>query len=267
MPNKTKETTVLKEEEKKEIKTVKNTKPKSKSTNNSTSKVNSSKTSVTNSTKSSKTKSTSSKNSSSKTAKNLTTKATPTKKKPIVPVEYYDLPYRYNQTIVKILSQTPKSLFVYWDVSDKDMENFRKLYGDNFLHDTKPVLIVHNDTLNYSFEVEINDFANSWYLHINDTKCDYNVELGRRPINKSNDKLTNTNYIYIAKSNEIETPNNRILFNNSQQSVYFRDIKTNITSQKSISLIKNMGKVYNIHEFYKENYSDKHANILSNPSS
>ena len=41
-------------------------------------------------------------------------------------LEYYDLPYRYNETVVKILAQTPKILFVYWDVSDNDRENIKK---------------------------------------------------------------------------------------------------------------------------------------------
>ena len=34
--------------------------------------------------------------------------------------EYYDLPYRYNQTVIKILAQTPHALFIYWDISDDD---------------------------------------------------------------------------------------------------------------------------------------------------
>ena len=70
--------------------------------------------------------------------------------------EYYDLPFRYNKTVVKVLAQTPKTLFVYWEISDDDIEKFKKQYGDNFFETTKPVLIIHNDTLNYSFEVEDN---------------------------------------------------------------------------------------------------------------
>ena len=34
--------------------------------------------------------------------------------------------------------------------------------------------------MNYTFEVEINDFANCWYLHVNDAKCSYKIELGRK---------------------------------------------------------------------------------------
>lgn len=96
-------------------------------------------------------------------------------------VEYYDLPYRYNETIVKILYQSPETLFVYWDIADSDRENYIKQYGENFFNITRPVLIVHNDTMGYSFEIPINDFANSWYLHVNDSKCNYRIELGRRP--------------------------------------------------------------------------------------
>ena len=194
-----------------------------------------------------------------------------TKKDVIGTVEYYDLPYRYNQTVVKVLAQTPTNLFIYWDISDEDRKKFQEQYGKNFFETTKPILIVHNDTLNYSFEVEINDFANSWYLHVNDAKCNYRVELGRRPIIK-NEKLNN-NYIYISSSNEIESPNNHILFDRNQKMVYFRNIKTGEQTRKditSLSFIRNMGKIYNISNLYKSLYKDENIEEiydLSNPSS
>ena len=49
-------------------------------------------------------------------------KSTTTKKRNEFLSEYYDLPYKYNKTVVKILAQTPKTLFVYWEISDKDRE-------------------------------------------------------------------------------------------------------------------------------------------------
>ena len=193
------------------------------------------------------------------------------KDKKIDIVEYYDLPYRYNQTVVKLLAQTPKTLFIYWDISDDDREKYKKQYGENFFETTRPVLIVHNDSLNYSFEVEINDFANSWYLHVSDSKCDYRIELGRRPIQKT-EKL-NTDYIYISASNEIESPNDRILFNKEQKMVYFRNVKTGEQTSKPINtlnFIRNMGKIYNIYDIYKAIYQDENIEELydlSNPSS
>ena len=193
------------------------------------------------------------------------------KDKKIDIVEYYDLPYRYNQTVVKLLAQTPKTLFIYWDISDDDREKYKEQYGEDFFETTRPVLIVHNDSLNYSFEVEINDFANSWYLHVSDSKCDYRIELGRRPIQKT-EKL-NTDYIYISASNEIESPNDRILFNKEQKMVYFRNVKTGEQTSKPIntlSFIRNMGKIYNIYDLYKAIYQDENIEELydlSNPSS
>ena len=198
-----------------------------------------------------------------------------TKKAKVDIVEYYDLPYRYNQTVVKVLAQTPNNLFIYWDISDKDRENYKKQYGENFFETTKPVLIIHNTTMNYSFEIDINDFANSWYLHVNDAKCDYKIELGRRPI-KENPKI-NTDYIYISTSNDIESPNDHILFNKfskEQKTIYFRNVKTGVQTEKmissNISFIKNMGKIYNIYDIYKAIYKNENVEEiydLSNPSS
>lgn len=198
-----------------------------------------------------------SKKSSQKTTKTITTP------------EYYDLPQKYNQTVVKVLAQTPKTLFVYWEISDDDIEKFKKEYGENFFETTKPVLIIHNDTLNYSFEVEINDFANSWYLHVNDSRSDYRIELGRRPY-QVNEKIK-SDYIYITSSNEIQSPNDHILFNNSQKMIYFRNIKTNVETSKpltSLSFIKNMGKIYEIYDIYQELYkNEENIENLTNPSS
>ena len=205
--------------------------------------------------------------------KSTTSKRKTTKKQKVDIVEYYDLPYRYNQTVVKVLAQTPTNLFIYWDISDKDREKYKEQYGEDFFETTKPVLIIHNTTMNYSFEIDINDFANSWYLHVNDAKCDYQIELGRRPI-KENPKI-DTDYIYISTSNNIESPNDHILFNKEQKMVYFRNVKTGTQIEKpistNISFIRNMEKIYNIYDIYKAIYQtediEEFYDLSSNPSS
>lgn len=207
--------------------------------------------------------------------------------------EYYDLPYGYNTTMVKILAQTPKTLFIYWEISEDDRKFYTEKYGENFFEVTKPILTVCNDTLNYSFEVEINDFANSWYLNINDSKCDYHIEFGRKPIpynqninhqqpatenipisneNTNKPKELIPDYIYLTSSNEMSVPNNRILFN-FKNPIKFKNIKTGFESQKDFTFISNLG-VLNINSLYKKLFPTDYYHLINesnqsinNPSS
>ena len=201
-----------------------------------------------------------------------------TEKKPTKPTihafspEYYDLPYKYNKTVVKILAQTPTNLFVYWEISDEDREKLKKQYGEYFFEITKPVLVIHNLTMNYSFEIDINDFANSWYFHVNDSSCEYKIELGRRPIPVNYNYMPQydvekngpinpiqTPYVYISSSNNLEAPNDHILFNN-QNKIYFRNVKTNQIIEKDVKdfpFIVKDNEFVNIYELYKKLYKDE----------
>ena len=192
-------------------------------------------------------------------------------------VEYYDLPYRYNhQTVVKLLAQTPNSLFVYWDISDLDRENYIKNYGEDFFNTTKPVLKIYNDTLNYNFEVEVDDFANGWYIRINDADCVYRVELARRP--KYYNSGVKDNYIYITSSNKMDAPNDHILFEKITPdfNFKFRNVKNNKVTYKNISGILNGKNVLfqnnfmNLTQLYSLIYEKQNIEELynhSNPSS
>lgn len=187
-------------------------------------------------------------------------------------LEYYDLPYRYNETTVKVLAQTPNTLFVYWDISDDDKKSYIEKYGEYFFNNTKPVLVVHNKTNNSTFEVDINDFANSWYLHVVDGDCDYQIDLGRRPIN--NYVSIENDYLYVTSSNEMETPNDHILFDHLNNNIYFKNVKTNTTSKKDIanlSFLKKISKISDIKDFYQALYPEEMINFerldLSNRSS
>lgn len=227
-----------------------------------------------------------------KTTTKSTTKKKNTRKSKVIPVksilsrtrkpkkvnttstslEYYDLPYRYNQTIVKILAQTPSILFVYWDISDIDRENFIKTYGENFFNTTKPVLLIHNKTKNYTFEVEINDFANSWYLRMQEPDCEYEIELGRRSYENT------SQYVYVTSSNNLISPNDHILFERTDFThIKFKNVKTGHIEQKdfgSLRLLTNIDNIYNkkhkVYRFYEELYKDEildSRKMFANPSS
>lgn len=173
-------------------------------------------------------------------------------------VEYYDLPYRYNQTIVKILAQTPNILFVYWDISDNDRNNFVSQYGEDFFNNTVPVLLVINKTMNYSYEVQINDFANSWYLHVNDANCEYQVELGRR--NKEGSQNYYPDYYYVTTSNELDMPNDHILLENIPNNVLFKNIKTQELVEKpivNIKFFKDFARSKDFYKYFKELLNDE----------
>ena len=128
---------------------------KNKENNVKTSTTNTKKTSNTKKRPATKSKSkskntTTKKKSSSKSVKKVATKkstTTNTSKRMMETVEYYDLPYRYNQTVVKVLAQTPTTLFIYWDISDNDIEKFKEKYGNDFFETTEPVLIIYNLSL------------------------------------------------------------------------------------------------------------------------
>ena len=260
-----------------------------------TTKKTTTKTSTAKKTSTTKKAATTKKSKTTKTKKTTTTKTTKSRKttKEILPeeitastdltkkieiLEYYDLPYRYNQTVVKVLAQTPTTLFIYWDISDDDRNRFVEQYGEDFFNNTKPVLVIHNNTMHYSFEIEIDDFANSWYLHVNDANCEYSVELGRRPkyYNESRHVDIPNNYLYVTSSNSIEAPNDHVLFDKNIKTVYFKDVKTNIVTAKnitSISFLRNMGKIYNLYDLQSDFTKNAWINSnhwqldLKNPSS
>ena len=184
--------------------------------------------------------------------------------------EYYDLPYKYNKTVIKALAQNPNTLFVYWEISDEDVQNIKDKFGEDIFYTTKPVLIIHNLTDKYSFEIDINDFANNWYIHVNDTKCQYVIELGRRPKEGEVNHFPD-NYLYVTSSNMIESPNDHVLFYDSEQfrQVRFKNIHTNKYTTRVIKpFLKNMYELYRSLHLDKENVSFDFKNPSSqNPTS
>ena len=240
--------------EEKKIGAKKATKSKTINSKNTTKKASVKKTTTSKSTVAKKTSNKKNTAGSKTTAKKSSTKKNTAKKLPIL--EYYDLPNLYNQTIVKILAQTPTILFVYWDISVEDRQYYLDKYGESFFNNTIPYLTVTNQTKNYSFEVEINDYANSWYINIPDSDCKYDVVLFR----KSKNLKVHQENIYITSSNNLQTPNDHILFDSLGKNIFFKNVKTNeITSKNtsSLSFMNNVGRIYNIYDLYKEIYKNE----------
>lgn len=181
--------------------------------------------------------------------------------------EYYDLPYRYNQTMVKILAQTPTTLFVYWDISDEDRLNYETQYGTDFFENTVPILIVHNKTLHYDFELEINDFANSWYIQVSDSNCNYVIELARKPKQYISSPIKE--YVYLISSNAISAPNDHILFEKFNPKVTYKNVQNHEVSVKDFNDITRFGsmkRIYHLYDLYKEIYQDELFDEITEPT-
>ena len=192
-------------------------------------------------------------------------------------LEYYDLPFRYNETMVKILAQTPKRLFVYWDMADKDRQTYLNAFGEHFFEDTYPVLLVHNENKNYTSEIAIHDFANSWYLDISDSRDKYTIQLGRKfkfdrkpqinpEIEKTNLALTK-DYLFIAMSNKLEVPNDHILFEEFKPQVTYRNVKTHAEEVKNMSTARYSTELKNLYEKLYDETMENGKIDLMNPSS
>ena len=204
-----------------------------------------------------------------------------TSKAPNYMLEYYDLPYRYNETVVKILAQTPKRLFVYWDISDNDRQKYINSFGEDFFEKTYPVLLVYNEDKKYIREIPINDFANSWYIDIDDPKTSYKIQLGRKFISKpeivnlaefeKENIILRTDYLPFADSNDLEVPNDHVLLECLPKFVTFRNVKTSEEYTKDMrSFVNVFGENYDVKQFYNDNYKEEVSEgifDMANPSS
>jgi len=96
--------------------------------------------------------------------------------------EYYELPQKYQHTVIRLLVQSPTRMFAYWEVSDETIKSFNAQHKN--YADCKAVLKVTNLTNNYSYTIPIDPYANNYYIDVEDSGCKYQVELGRLVRNK-----------------------------------------------------------------------------------
>lgn len=138
--------------------------------------------------------------------------------------EYYELPSKYNKTIVRLLVQSPTRMFVYWEV-DEDSINYFESMKMNY-SSARPVLKVKNITMNYSYDIPIDPFTNSYYIDVKDPDCEYQVELGR----VQNDKFVN-----LYTSNSATVPrSNPMYVGDSEEVVYRNYIKLDMTDKFTV---------------------------------
>ena len=85
------------------------------------------------------------------------------------------------------------------------------------------------------------------------------LSFGRRTIEDSN-----KDYVYMAMSNPISTPNDHILLEDLPRKIKFFNIRTNEIYEQDLSHYSNNKSVGKLYDFYRE---FKKEELLKNPSS
>ena len=156
--------------------------------------------------------------------------------------EYYELPSKYNKTVVRLLVQSPTRMFVFWEVSDDTIRQFNSHNAQ--YSDSIPVLKIKNITMNYSYDMEIDPFTNNYYIEVKDPDCIYEVELGRKYKNK---------FIDIYTSNTAKIPRSSPMPISFAEEVIYRNCIKLTTTEKFTIYAKK--RSYNIDGSKPQDYN------------
>jgi len=122
-------------------------------------------------------------------------------------MEHYNLPVRYADDKLVLLSRDPWWLYTYWDISENRINEVISSIPVYERQDLKWILRVYDVTCvadfnggnaNSFFDLDIRYEAHNWYINVNQPERDWCVEIGlRNPAGK---------FFAVARSNVIKTP-------------------------------------------------------------
>ena len=130
-------------------------------------------------------------------------------KSPLAGPKYFfhtDIPDVYNDTYMRALPRDPEWIFVYWEISESSRNALKGKMGEAAYHSSKKLLRLYDVTdRNYDgsnaqsyTDIEINDYANNWYIHVPEPGKTYLVECGF---------LTSEGRFFLAvRSNAVKVP-------------------------------------------------------------
>lgn len=88
-----------------------------------------------------------------------------------------DLPSEYGETRIVAQARDPHWAWVYWEYSSIERKKLEKKLGHFEFAHTELFLRIFNKTYSYSFEINLPEDCDNWYLSLNDSDCDYYVQL------------------------------------------------------------------------------------------
>lgn len=113
----------------------------------------------------------------------------------------FEIPHHYGDTKIVLMVRDPWTMFSYWEVSSSFEDNIRSIIEERGLTPERSVLRVYevNESgENLSQEFELKDWADSWYIHLDDTGREWTVDIGIL--------CTNGEFFRFARSNKVKTP-------------------------------------------------------------
>ena len=117
----------------------------------------------------------------------------------------YELPAGYGDTRIIIQVRDPYWMHAYWEINEDKMNSVRRDLGPH-MHDARRILRVYDITdvifdgsnANKYFDIDINDYASSWYVNGGEAGRSFCLDIGYL--------LANGRFIMIARSNCISMP-------------------------------------------------------------
>ncbi len=113
-----------------------------------------------------------------------------------------ELPSEYGETRIVVQARDPHWAWAYWEFSSLEQKKLEVELGAFEYAHTQLFLKVFNIDLNYSFEIILPDNCDNWYLSLNDSNCDYYVQLCI--------KIPSLGFKVLATSETIHLPTDKV---------------------------------------------------------
>ena len=129
--------------------------------------------------------------------------------------------YNYDKTFLKVIVSGVDKVLAYWNITPEFDNEFKKLYGEDFLEKTKTILVLKNVYSGVEDTIELKDYTNNYYIKYKYSNAIYTVELQKVGIDDNKD------YGYKLVSNTIQTPLIKVGLNKyNPEDINFKNIKT-----------------------------------------
>jgi hypothetical protein len=116
-----------------------------------------------------------------------------------------DLPYQYDQDKIVLQVRDPCWIHAYWEVRSLTLQRLRNEFKDDFfkakrilrVYDVSQIIFNGNNAHRF-FDIQIDEFANNWYIDTGGPGRSWCVDLGLL--------LPGGRFITIVRSNTVQTP-------------------------------------------------------------